>query len=160
MKTVQEADASLAHLLRATLEQETLISARDKKIAEVQEEYAARLESRAGEIARLEAALEAFYRAHPADDTKSYRLAHGVIGLRSPATPALVPLNKRWDWDKISAKVKRLWKARYFHAPKPPSLDKVKLKRELSAEQLAKCGLKLDDTESFYVELNRLMEAA
>lgn len=152
----EQANAVLQELLRATLAGERAIVARDIEIEGVQAKYSVELTASEKSIETLTADLETYYRAHPPKDGKSVRLAHGLIGLRAPTNPAVVPLNGKWTWKKIEAKLKRLWKTRYFHAPKAPSVDKLKVKSELTAEQLKKCGLKLSSEESFYVELNRL----
>lgn len=71
-----------------------------------------------------------------------------------------MPLNSKWSWEKIEAKIRELWgQTKYFNKPKPPGPDKAKLKKELSEEQLKEAGMKLDDEESFYYELNRLAAA-
>jgi hypothetical protein len=150
-------DGKLRRLLEVTLQQEARIAERDSEIQAVHAVFAGALAKGGAEIATLTEQLEVFYGKHPAEDgRKSIQFAHGLIGVRSPAHPALVPLSDRWPWDKIERKLRRVFKLRFFHKPKPPGIDKVKVKRDLSVEQLATLGMKLDDTEHFYVELNRL----
>jgi len=156
LATAADADEALRMLLRSTVTEESILAARDAEIANIQTRYSFDLAETAREIAAAERALEEYYTEHPPEGQKSLQFAHGLIGMRAPSNPALVPLDGKWTWKKIEGKLKRLWKSKYFHAPKPPGIDKVKIKRELSAEQLAAAGLKLDATESFYVELNRL----
>lgn len=162
--TLDQADQALALLLVTTIKQESLIAARDQRIASIQAEYAEELCEAARVTEALTSNIEAWFLAHGAqyleDDKKSIQLAHGLVGTRLPANPALVPLNEKWPWDKIGRKLKRLFKARFFHAPKPPDIDKNKIKKALTPEQLATCGLKLDDTEKFYFELARLPQAS
>jgi Bacteriophage Mu Gam like protein len=153
--TPAEADEALRALLRATLTNESILAARDAQIAAIQTRHSFDLAESEAEIASIEQVLEAYYTEHPPTGQKSIQLAHGLIGMRSPSNPALVPLDK-WDWEKVARKLKAAFKTRFFHKPKAPAIDKVKIKRELSAEQLAKVGLQLDTTESFYIELNRL----
>jgi hypothetical protein len=156
LSTAADADEALRMLLRSTVTEESILAARDAEIANIQTRYSFDLAETAGEISMAEKALEEYYVEHPPAGQKSMQFAHGLIGMRAPSNPALVPLDEKWTWKKIEAKLKRLWKTKYFHRPKPPGIDKVKVKRELSAEQLAAAGLKLDATESFYIELNRL----
>jgi hypothetical protein len=87
---------------------------------------------------------------------KSIQLANGWLGMRSPSHPALVPLNAKWTWNKITEKVRELWQRKYFNPPRPRTIDKDGLKKALTVEQLAECGLRLDTEETFYLELNRL----
>jgi hypothetical protein len=159
-----QCEASLFRLLKSTLRLESLTAERDRKIAEIENEYAPRLEKETAKIASLEAEIEAFYRANRAelevDGKKSVQMVHGTLGMRAPSNPALVPLDEKWTWERIARCVKRLYKMRYFHPPKPPALNKVKIKSELSAEELAGAGLRLEGEETFYYELNRGKEAA
>lgn len=150
----------MRRLLDATISLEKVVATRDGKVAVVQSQYAEAIAGQSGLVSTLEGQLEEFYRAHPPAEAKSIRFPHGLIGVREASQAALLPLNEKWTWEKISRKLRRVFKARFFHTPKPPGIDKVKIKRELSAEQLAACGMKLETSETFYVELARLPEAA
>jgi hypothetical protein len=160
LRSIEECDGALYRLLILTLRSERLVAERDAEIAAVQKRYATRIASAGIETASLEAEIGTYYQENRQDlergGKKSIQLGNGTLGMRAPAQPPLVPLNQKWTWEKIAAKVKDLWKKKYFHAPKEPGLDKVKLKKELDAEQLRECGLKLDTDERFYYELNRL----
>ena len=147
-------------LLKAGLAYESAVADRDAEIQQVQKKWATKIDKPAETISTLEAEIEQFYRLNgeklaPAGQ-KSVQLTNGSIGLRAPTNPGLIPLNEKWTWEKITATLKRVWKKRYLHEPKPPGPDKVKLKKELTPAQLAKVGLKLDDTPNFFLELNRL----
>ncbi|MCL5743771.1 MAG: host-nuclease inhibitor Gam family protein [Acidobacteria bacterium] len=160
----QDCGAALARLLTVTLTHEAEITARDQEIEKIEKRYDPKIEKAAAEIGLLEEQIEEYYMAHLEEieggGRKSVQYSAGLIGRRLPPSPGLVPLSEKWSWEKIVRRVKRAWKERFFHPPKPATLDKVKLKRELSPEQLSKVGLKLEDTETFYIELNRLKEAA
>lgn len=152
------ADRTMYRLLVATLKHEKLVALRDLEIAGVQRSHELAIEKAAGEMIDLEADLEAFCIAHPETleaDKKSVQLAHGLMGLRT-SPPSLVPLNEKWTWEKIALKLRAVWKSKYFHKPKPPGIDKVKVKKDLNADELKGCGMKLDAPETFYLELNRL----
>ena len=163
ISSISDCDQALHRLLVATLRSESLTAERDSEIAEVQKRFAPRLAKSALIAATLGTEIQAFYEANreelEQDGKKSIQLANGWLGMRSPSHPSLEPLNQKWSWEKITAQVREVWKAKYFHKPKPPGIDKVKVKKELTVEQLAECGLKLDDSETFYLELNRLAEA-
>ena len=163
LDSLDSVDSVLYRLQRATLKHERLVAERDLEIAPIAKRYAAGIESAAADIALFKSQIEVYCRAHPEcfePGKKSIQLQHGLVGLRAPSQAALVPLTAKWSWKKIEAKVRKLWKRKYFHKPKPPGIDKVKIKKELDAQALAQCGLKLDDTETFYLELNRLAVAA
>jgi Bacteriophage Mu Gam like protein len=156
-------DRRLSRLLKATLIVENAVSQRDLEIAVIQAKYGPSIQKSNLEISSLTAEIEAYYRANREElepsGEKSLQLAYGLVGMRAPSHPALVPLNAKWDWDRIAGKVKELWGKKYFHKPKPPGIDKNKIKKELEADELAQAGLKLDDEEKFYLELNRLAPA-
>jgi hypothetical protein len=156
-------NSRLQDLLKATLVKESATAARDAEIFVVQKRHNPAIEKSESQIASLTSQIEEFYRANCAEwelnGKKSVQLASGLIGLRAPTNPALIPLTEAWTWERISKRLKRLYKARFFHDPRPPAPDKVKIKRELDGEQLKKVGLKLDTEESFFVELNRLAVA-
>ena len=152
-----DCNRALGKLLAATLRVEAVTAERDTEIAKIQAIYSPRLSKPTEEIAELEAAIEVFYVAHreelEVDGKKSLQLENGLIGMRAPSTPALVPLNEKWTWEKITLTVRKLWKSKYFHKPKPP-IDKMKLKK-LNEKSLAKCGLRLDTDEHFFYKLER-----
>lgn len=150
----------MRQLLQATLEKESTVAARDAAVNAVAVRYSAALNDLHGRIALHEKHLQEYYSGHkPEDGKKHLQLGYGVIGMRSASNPALIPLAD-WTWEKVSKKLKSCFKNRFFHAPKPPQPDKVKIKKELGPEELAKVGLTLDDSESFYVDLNRLNSAS
>ena len=77
----------------------------------------------------------------------------GLLGRKLPP-PALKPLNRSWTWKAIGVKVRSVFGSKYFTATEP-TLDKDSIKAELSEADLKKCGLKLEQEEEFYYELNR-----
>jgi phage host-nuclease inhibitor protein Gam len=158
--SLEVCERALSTLLQATLRYESLVAQRDTEIAKIQKRYEGRLADNCALIDGLECQIKQFYKDNRAvletDGRKSVQLASGMIGMRAATNPALVPLNEKWSWKKIEAAVRKLG-TKYFHKPKP-ALNKVKIKAELDAAGLAKCGLKLDDTDTCYIELNRLAE--
>jgi hypothetical protein len=156
-------DRALGQLLSVTLSHESAMSARDAEILQIQQKYNPAINTGSALISDITAEIEAFYRANSSELTpegeKSVQVTYGLVGLRAPANPALLPLSDKWDWEKIAAKLKLEFGKRFFHAPKPPAIDKVKVKKTLSPAELTKVGMRLDDAESFFVELNRLAPA-
>ena len=156
-------DIALGKLLSITLSHESQTAARDAAILLIQQEYSPVINKDAARISKLTAEIEAFYRANSSElapnGEKSLQLGYGLVGLRAPANPALVPLDDRWTWEKIAVKLKAEFGKRFFHLAKAPPIDKVKVKKLLSAEQLTKVGMRLDSTEAFFLELNRLAPA-
>lgn len=154
----------MSRLLDATLKRERDIAARDELVASANKKFNAGIRAASEEIALLEAQLEQFYTARRkeicAPDTTVARLPNGDLGMERSSQPSLVPLDEKWDWKAIAARLKRTYKSRFFHEPKPPEPDKLKIKKELTAEELEKVGLKLECGERFYINLKRFKEAA
>jgi hypothetical protein len=147
-------------LLLATLRQESLIALRDRDIADIHKRRTPSIDKASLEIVILQSQIQQYYLENQESlekesGKKSVQLANGLMGVYAPSHPALVPLNNEWTWARVEKKIFEVWKKKFFHAPKPPAIDKVKLKKELDAAQLKKLGLKLDDSETFYLELNR-----
>lgn len=155
-------DRALQKLLKDTVNLEEQQASRDLDIAAVQEKYGRKIGDLEASVARLTAEIEGYYREHRSElepaDKRSLQLQFGLVGMRAPSNPALVLLSKKWTWPKAAAKLKRAFKQRFFHKPKPPGLDKEKVKSELEKEQLAKYGLKLDEEDRFYIQLNRVAQ--
>jgi hypothetical protein len=87
------------------------------------------------------------------DSKKSLQLKHGVIGRRlSP--PALRLLNKSWTWSAVLTKLQSLLPDQFVRH-KDPEIDKDKIKSEMGAGTLKEYGLKLEQDESFYAEIQR-----
>ena len=162
LESLLAVDVAMHSLLISTLRHERLVAERDREIAAIHKARGPRIDDAQIEIAVLTSQIEAYCREHPEsfeENKKSVQLSNGLMGLRSSA-PALTPLNVWWTWEKIEAKLRQLWKKKFFHPPKPQGIDKTKLKKGLNAAQLKECGLKLVSSESFYLELNRLAAPA
>ena len=78
----------------------------------------------------------------------------GTIGERT-SPPALVPLNRKWRWRAIGAALLGKHGAGYFLPAGEPKPDKDKIRAGLDEEQLRICGLKVEQEEAFYIELDR-----
>jgi len=154
-------NSALRKLLEATLALESETAHRDLEITAIHSKYEPKIMQAEMAVAHLSAEIESHYRQHRKgleQEGKSLQLQYGELSMRLPSTPALIPA-KGWSWAKIAREVKKVWGPRYFLKPRAPSLNKIKLKAELSAVQLAKVGLTVDATESFSIQLHRLAPA-
>ena len=142
------------------MRKEKAIVSRDLLIGQAELQYAEEIFNAGAVCAGLAAQLEEYFLSHRPANASSIVLPAGTIGMQSAGVPALLPLNEKWTWKKIELKLKRLYKARFFHKPKPAGIDKNKVKKELTTDDLAKCGLKVETSESFYIDLKRYDEAA
>lgn len=154
--TLKDANVAMAELLDATIRLKAAEAARDKDVLAVQQKYGSKIALHSAAIEVLEGRLAEFAREVSA---KNLKLTGGTITLRKATTPALIPL-EGWTWEKVEAKVRRIWKSKFFHKPKPPALDKVALKSDLDESQLERCGLQLDPAEHFHYTLDKLEAAA
>jgi hypothetical protein len=94
-------------------------------------------------------------RAEKPVDRKSIDLTYGVIGERT-SPPALVPINRKWSWRAIGAKLMGTHGADYFLPAGDPKPDKDKIRASLTEDQLRNCGLKIDHEENFFIDLDRV----
>src|ERR1700722_1423528 len=162
LESLLAVDVAMHSLLISTLRHEHMVAERDREIAAIHKARGPAIDKAAIEQSILEAQIQVYCRVHPEcfeEGKKSVQLTNGLMGLRT-SNPSLEPLNKKWTWELIEAKLRELWKSKYFHKPKPPGIDKTKLKKGLDAAQLKECGLKLETYEGFYLELNRLAAPA
>jgi hypothetical protein len=161
LSSLDECNDAMRRLLLATVTREKLIANRDEQCVRVAKSF----ETEIGEVAGMEqdlaAQLEEYYITHlPEVETpqrRSVNLTYGTMGRRlSP--PALKPRNKSFTWKAIKVLLRGLANGeRFFHVPTDPEPDKERIKKELSEEELAACGLKLEQDDEFFIELNRVV---
>ena len=152
----EQANAAMLEMLTAQVELEKLQGAMDLARAAATTKFEKDLDARKSRLADLTEQLQTWYLAYAEvpENRKSITLAHGVIGDRiSP--PALKPLNRKWSWKAIGAVLQSKYGAKFFHAAETPKPDKDKIRAELDDEQLKVCGLKVEQDEEFYIELDR-----
>lgn len=100
--------------------------------------------------------VQAWAEANPQEfeNRKSLEFTHGTIGFRT-GTPKLALLSRAWDWGKALAAVCH-YLPNFIRST--PEIDKEAIiaQRDDQAIQLAlpRCGLKVTQAESFYVEPN------
>lgn len=126
----------------------------DAEIAAVKEQHGDALAQIAADLKPLLTAAETWATANPAEfgKVKSVKLLHGTVGFRT-TTPALLPLNKKWNWKTITAAV--MHRLPNFIRNKP-EVDKEAIlaqREELAGlGALEACGLKVSQEETFFVE--------
>lgn len=154
--TEADANAALHEMLQATVELEKLQGAMDLARAAACSKFEKDIERQKSTIDDIAEQLQTWYlvRANKFEGRKSYVLVHGIIGERT-SPPALVPLNRKWSWRAIAAKLLGTHGADYFLPAGEPKPDKDKIRAGLTEEQLRICGLKVEQEETFYIELDR-----
>lgn len=150
-----EAEAAVGHIAQLVLNRKSITANMDEQIVAVR----SRCEGSLSEIETLldatTEALRIWAQAHPEEfpkDRKSIDLVQGVIGFRT-GTPKLVPLNRRWTWEKITTALRTYLPA---FLRDHPEVDKeaILAQRDEQAikEALPLVGLKVVQDEGFYVE--------
>lgn len=144
--------AAIDQIARTQTALRTVTARRDKAIQSVQEQYQGAIEEHEAEQQRLLAAADAYAQTHRdelftgAEKTAETELA--TYGFRLHP-PALKPLNRKWSAASILDAVKRAFGTRYVATEE--KIQKELLKADLSEEQLATVGLRLEQTETFGV---------
>lgn len=157
LESIEDANRALHALLIAEVELEKQQGAMDLERAAATTKYEKKIDEQRAAIADLTQQLQTWYMAHhkdlETDGLKSVKLAYGVIGRRI-GNPTLKPLNRSWTWGAIGVKLRSIYNARFFKAQEP-EIDRGLVRAELTAEQLAAVGLKVEQEERFYVETDR-----
>ncbi|HEV2329214.1 MAG TPA: host-nuclease inhibitor Gam family protein [Verrucomicrobiae bacterium] len=100
------------------------------------------------------AQVQAWAEANPVEfeKKKSIEFTHGTIGFRT-GTPKLVLLSRAWNWKKALAAVQQFLPA---FLRSVPEIDKESIIAQRDDETLKwalpRCGLKVDQGESFFVD--------
>jgi phage host-nuclease inhibitor protein Gam len=158
--SIEECGEVMKRLLLATLTRERLENTQEQQRALVMQSFDSPIANAIEEEKELTAQLQQYYVTHLAEveadgKRRSVQLAYGTMGRRW-TPPALKPRNKSFTWAAIKALLRALNNSdRFFLPPKEPEINKELVKKDLSEEALAKCGLKLEQDEEFFIELDR-----
>ena len=162
LENLAAVEAAMHRYIQAQIRLEAKIAQRDGLITPIQARFAPAISKAEADIAVYSVQIEQYCRTHPEvfpEGKKSINLHWGTMGLRDSPAPPLVPISDKWTAERIRAKIIELWgKRKFFHDPKPPSLDLAKLKK-LPDDELKQVGLQRDLTPAFVLELNRTAAA-
>lgn len=157
LDSLQAVEKAMARLSTIDNAQRSLTTDRDQQVLAITKHFAPRLATLLAEDVKLRWQLELYVRTHPEALTgKSLQTQYGVIGTRT-GTGALALL-EGWTWETARARCIELWKKRFLQTPKPPDLDKNRLKK-LAPDQLAEAGMWIEKSETVFVELDRPAKA-
>jgi phage host-nuclease inhibitor protein Gam len=150
-----EAEATVGEIANCILNRIKLTAQMDARIVEVRKAYEMNLSAIESFVESKTEALRIWAEANPQEfpkDRKSIDLVQGIIGFRT-GTPKLVPLNRRWTWEKILTALQTYLPA--FLRDRP-EIDKASILAQrdepLIKETLPLVGLKVVQDEEFYVE--------
>lgn len=131
-----------------------LIARRDEEINRVREKHDTQIESVKAHIKAHMAIIETFVTAHRDElfgpRSKSATSSLATYGL-ALGNPVLKTLNRKWTWEKVLTNLQERGLAQFVRTL--IEVDKEALKSaDLPEVQLAELGLRIDQTESVYVD--------
>jgi len=134
---------------------------RDKDIQRARDAHAEQIESTSAELKGLAVLAEKYADEHRGEicppGRKSNESALAVFGFRL-GNPTLKTLNKRWTWESVIEAVRSRFAGRFIRTKE--ELDKDALKAQLTDEQLASVGCRIEQREDFFIEAKEQPEKA
>ena len=157
--TRAEAESVMSDLAEAVNDQRKLIADRDTEILTINEHYAPALSDLALEIQAETDTLRAWAESSPdafPKGRKSLELLAGVLGFRT-GTPKLSLLSRAFNWERVQVLVEQYWPG-FIRLKK--EVDKEGLlslysqagDKPAATEELKRCGLRVVQVETFYIE--------
>lgn len=152
--TQADYNATLDDIAEMTVRRDKIQAKIDKAILDAREEYAGEMERLNNLIAAKLAQAEAYASRNRdlllPNGTKSGETAKTRWGFRL-GNPTLVLLSRKVTWSAVVAKLSDLGMTAYLKIV-PPKPDKDKLKADLDDAKLAELGLRIDQSEAYWVE--------
>ena len=87
---------------------------------------------------------------------RSLALAYGKIGFRT-GTPKVMLLNRKYNWKTVLELLKKIFGKKYVRTKEEPNKDAILsdiAQSKLDDSKLAAVGLKVDQNEKFFVEID------
>lgn len=153
IKTREELEAVMGEYALALITRGQVALAMEEKINLVRKDYEGRLADFDAEIEALFGNLEAWAALNPTDfaGKKSVDMVHGTLGFRT-GNPALKTI-KGCKWEHVLDMLKCAGMGKYVRQIEEPNKDALLADREIiGAAKLAALGLRVEQTERFYVE--------
>jgi phage host-nuclease inhibitor protein Gam len=149
-------EETLDNVVTMQLAKERLELKRDKKILEVRDEYEPEIKDLAQIIQANVNLAEKFAVDHRdellAGKRKTAQTKFTFFGFRT-GNPTLVLLSRKWTWKKVVEQVKALGWIKFIQTKE--SVDKDAMKANCSAEQLASAGVRVEQSEVFFIDPKR-----
>lgn len=148
-----EFDSALDEIAGLQVDLRALEAMRDNELQAVRDMFARDLEKISSKLKALIVLADKYAETHRDElfptKLKSSETALANYGFRI-GNPTLCLLNRKWNWEGVLNAVKAAFKGQYVRTTE--AVDKDALKRDLSPEQLATVGCRIDQAETFYVE--------
>lgn len=152
-RTYAEFTDAVDEVARKQVDLTKLKARRDSRIQNVEAEFKDDIERIEGEISELVVLAEKYAVVHRAEifsgETKTGASASANFGFRL-GNPTLKALNRRWSQEETMKELRRLGMVDFIRVKE--ELDKNGLKARLSDEQLASVGLRVCQSEAFFIE--------
>lgn len=153
----EEFDRVIDNIVIMQLSKERLELRRDQKILEVRQSYDGGINDIAEKMQMDVIRAEKFAEEHREDilpgKKKSADTKLAFFGFRT-GNPTLVLLNRKWTWQKVVDFLEKQVDWKKFLVIKA-SVDKDAMKAQLTPEQLATCGTRIEQKETFFVDPKR-----
>lgn len=149
-----ECMAMIDHIAELTVKRDRLQAKLDRDLLEVREKHGSQIEEQSNMIASYMAQVETFVAKNRSlfftGDKKSAESTKALFGFRL-GNPTLALLSRKFTWKMVVIKLQELGFGMYLKLAEPKP-DKDKIKTIMTDEQLASVGLRLEQSESFWVE--------
>lgn len=154
--TAEQAEQAFADYATADANLQAATAKMDKEMTTIRKNYTSDLLSFEESKDRNFEILQAYAMEHPELFTKKKSIdsTHGTYGFRT-GTPKLASL-KGFTWPAITNLLK-IFLPGYVRTAEEAAKDKLLADRALEGvrDQLAKCGIRVEQTETFFVELKK-----
>lgn len=153
IRSREEAEARMNDLASTANNRRRLVAQRDAEVLAINSKFEGRLATCEQAIDEATDALRVWAESFPEEfpkGRKSLELVSGTLGFRT-GTPKLALLSRAWTWEKVTEAVQR-WLPNFIR--EKPEVDKENIlnQREELEPLLARCGVKVLQGESFFIE--------
>ncbi len=151
ISTKEEVEAAATRYADAALSLRTVTAWRDQLILEANEKYGADIARYTAAMEAEAAALGAWAMAHPEEFQKrrSLDLACAVLGFRT-SPPKVALAGRAWTWEKVLSCL-RLTMPQFIRTKAEVDKEAI-LSAGLDATTLSACGLRIAQSEQFFIE--------
>lgn len=130
----------------------------NQKIQDIKDKYDKETEPQRSLIEDYKKRVESFCNANKGDFIKqrSNNMTHGVVGFRNNP-PKVVQLSKKWTVKSSMEFIKKLFNGKYVRSKDEINKDQVLADYAagiVDDSKLAAVGLRIDNDETFYIEIN------
>jgi phage host-nuclease inhibitor protein Gam len=151
----EEVDMLLNQMFGGAINEQKLLAEKNRRIAEIEAEYAPALKEIAQDRADAHALIQQWAEANPKEfeKRKSIDTPFALFGFRT-GTPKLALLSRKWTWKSVLASL--LLVGKYIR--RVPEVDKETVladyaAKKVTAAELAPVGLKVTQEEGFFIDL-------